>query len=513
MPHIGAVMERSLSEPQGLGEALRDLVVRSVVAGMTKRDIGGSISNVKTAFSSWDNCMQATYCKWPVIAVIVIGGLIIFSIVWCIVRCCCCGLSCCCECCYCLKCCGSCFGCCDPPQKKKYLDDPYIPPHHNQGQGGYRTEAPMTAAHSVPHFDGAVAKPEPPQYAEFETGKKAGGDELPAMPSWEGANSKKVLLEEEDAVELEQLKKPEASQNAPLMAPGSMSHPSSPNPGNSPYGAPVSQQQGSYYGNNGYGQMSRDNVSQGYDQNYGASGYGNQGYGAPGYGAAAGAMGAMGAAGAMGQQRTRTPHQDYNNGGGYGRGPMDQGYPQSRTPRPYDEYSRSGTPRSGTPGGGAYGRPPPGRSPAPPNGPYGNPGRMQSPAPSQRGYGYPQRSHTQDSYNAMRANAQDNYAPQRSYTQDGYGRQLAANPQRQYSSDSTVPLTRPETGRQYSDASFQQEPVQPSSPIQNSGGFDFTSGYSRSTPDIAPRPSPPPQQANGGGAAYPGYRAYKPQGQ
>jgi hypothetical protein len=67
MPHIGAVMERSLAEPQGFGEALRNLVARSVVAAMTKptdkRGISDSITDVKTAFSSWDNCMQAVYCK------------------------------------------------------------------------------------------------------------------------------------------------------------------------------------------------------------------------------------------------------------------------------------------------------------------------------------------------------------------------------------------------------------------------------------------------------------------
>ncbi|KAK9421064.1 hypothetical protein SUNI508_06209 [Seiridium unicorne] len=426
---------------------------------------------------------------------------------------------------------------CDTPKRKKYLDEPYIPPHHDQG---YRTEAPMTAARAVPasSYDTPIAKPEPPQYAEFETGKKTGGDELPAMPSWEGAGSKKVALEEE-AVELEQLKKPEIAQNAPLMAPGSMSSPASPNPmsmrGNSPYGAPgqnmsngympatrgvadpyamngmgqqqqQQQQQQGYnnYGSNGYGQMSRDNVNQGYDQGYGNSAYGNQaydnqGYGNQAYGEQSYGAAATAAAAPMGQGR-RTPHQDYNNAG-YRRGPTDQGYPQSRTPRPYDEYGRSmtprtGTPRSGTPGSG-YGRPPPRRSPAPPNAPYGNPDRMRSPAPQQAGqqagYGYDQRSNTSN----------------------GYGRQYPPVPSRQYSSDSAQPLTRPEQERQYTDTSYQQatpsyqqEPAEAQSPISNSGGFDFTSGYSRPQTSSS---SPPPQQATGGGSAYPGYRAYKPQ--
>ncbi|EMR72523.1 putative fibroin-3-like protein [Eutypa lata UCREL1] len=53
------------------------------------------------------------------------------------------------------------------------------------------------------------AKAEPPQYAVFDDGPKKDADSLPAMPSWEDAGSKKVLLEEEDSVEMEPLKKPE----------------------------------------------------------------------------------------------------------------------------------------------------------------------------------------------------------------------------------------------------------------------------------------------------------------
>lgn len=393
----------------------------------------------------------------------------------------------------------------------------------------------MTAARAVPasSYNEPIVKPEPPQYAEFETGKKAGGDDLPAMPSWDGAGSKKVSLEEE-AVELEQLKKPETFQNAPLMGAGSMSGPASPHPvspmyGNSPYGAP--SQNGSGYmtagrggadayamsaigqqqayntpGNNGSNrQMSRDNVNQSYNQGYGNSGYGDQGYdnqgyvgqGAQGYGDQGyGAAGAAAGAAAMGQGG-RTPYQDYNNGG-YRRGPpVDQAYPQSRTPRPYDEYGRSmsprtGTPRTGTPGGG-YGRPPPRGSPAPPNAPYANPDRTRSPAPQQGGYGYDQRSNTPNSY----------------------ARQQPQAPSRQYSSDSTQPLTRQPPQRQYTEASYhqgapsyEQEPEQSQSPIANSGGFDFSSGYARPPGSTS---TPPPQQTNGGGAAYPGYRTYKPQ--
>lgn len=464
-----------------------NLLVRSVyAAGLGKRDgtissITNSISDVKTAFSSWDNCMQATFCKWPVIAIIAIGGLIIFSFLWCIIRCMCCGLSCCCECCYCLKCCGSCCGMCDAPQKRhKYLDEPYVPPHHDQA---YRSQDPMFAPQTF--HSPVTAKPEPPQYAEFDTGKKGGGDELPQMPSWEGAGSKKVLVEDEQpAVELEQLKKPEAQPSVALMTGAASSHPASPiqmspQGTNNPYG----QQQDPYamngngqgqgynnYNNGGYGQTSRGDLSQG---------YGNQGYTDQGYGMAGAAAGAM--------ARRGTPQQDYNNGG-YGPRQMNQGYPQSRA-QTYDDYGA----RSGTPSNAGYGMAPPQRSTTDPYAP--GPNRMRSPAPPQ-GYGYDQRSNTPNSYGQ-----QYRPSPQRQYTTDSQAA-YPPGPQRQYSNDSQQPLTRPGHEQQYSEHE---------SPISNTGGFDFNSGYSRAE-NVSRHDSPAPQQTTGG-SAYPGYRPYKPQQQ
>jgi hypothetical protein len=464
-----------------------------------------------------------------VIAIIAIGGLIILGILWCIIRCACCGLSCCCECCYCLKCCGSCCGCCDPPHKKKYLDEPYIPPHHDQA---YQPQAPMTAARAVPTtptYEGSVAKPEPPQYAEFDMSKKGGVDDLPAMPSWEGANSKKVLLEEEE-VELEQLKKPEpASLNAVGSTSTSVSpvSPSTPFPGaavqnnaNSGYRMPPSRSTTDPYGANGYNNygnrngsgsfnQSRDQLNQGYDQGYGNSGYGNQaqGYGNQGYG------------GAMRQEQQNPYGSDYN-AAGYARGPMNQnqGYPQQRGARSYDDYGRSVTPRSGpprmgTPGNPAYGRPAPTASPAPYGaGAYGNHNRTQSPAPSQGGYGGAAYANVNRTQSPAPSQGGYGYA-QRSNTGNSYGRQYPPNPQRQYSNEVSQHTESSEVVTQYATAHpdpYELEKTQ--SPIQNTGGFDFTSGYSR-PPTAAPNSSPPspaPQQTTGGAAAYPGYRAYKP---
>lgn len=44
-----------------------DIVARSLQAGLEQRGViseaQGQLSDIKLAFSSWDNCMQATYCK------------------------------------------------------------------------------------------------------------------------------------------------------------------------------------------------------------------------------------------------------------------------------------------------------------------------------------------------------------------------------------------------------------------------------------------------------------------
>ncbi|KAI1345201.1 hypothetical protein F5Y15DRAFT_20452 [Xylariaceae sp. FL0016] len=503
MPHIGAVMERSLQE-RSLRDAFIQLLSRSAVAAISKRQsissVTGDLEDAKTAFSSWDNCMQASFCKWPVIAVMVIGGLIIFSIVWCIIRCCCCGLSCCCSCCQCLKCCGECCGMCDSPNKRhKHLDDPHVP--QNQAHA-YRSEPPM------PAFGNTKRISNTPQYAVFDASDKKDADALPAMPTWDDAGSRKVLLEEE-SVEMEPLKKPDPSPTAAYMNANNMSHATLPSPvspaNRNPYGVPPSAgagydgymasnhaepnvyDQGFNAYNTGYSQQSYDNVNQGY--------------------AMAGAMAGGMAAGAG---SGRTPHQDYNNGyanDGYGQGAMNQGYPQypqSRTQRPYNEdYGRSTTPgsyRGAAGNGNGYANPR--ASPGPQAGGYGygNLTRMASPGPQAGGYGARMQSPGPQTggYGARMQSPgpQTRGYPQRSNTQDSY-RQYPPPPARTYTGDSTTPLTR-----QYSEATT------PTSPLQNSAGFDFQSGYARATPT----PPPAASQTANGGKAYPGYRPYKAAG-
>lgn len=438
--------------------------------------------------------LTETSPRWPVIAIIVIGGLFIASIIWCIVRCACCGLSCCCECCYCLKCCGECCGCCDPPRgrKNKYLDEPYIPPHH--GEHGYKSQEPMNfGARPAASNYASPRSVEPPQYAEFDSGGKKGGeDSLPAMPTWETANSKKVLVDGEE-VEMDQLNKPAGTgavgangQQMPLMTgasgtPGPASPIRSPDLTTSPYGPPGGHGNAGGYlaaggaGGDPYAMDSHD----AYDQR--ASPHGSD----HGYGVAGGAM----AAGAMVGGR-RSP-RDYNNGGyGQDRG---HGYPgqgefddRSRQNNPYDDPHQyddyGGHQANGFGMAGAGGR----NSPAPrgvPNmrDPYG--GARMSPAPGgarmSPGPGGARRSPAPRGDFGRNGSFGDNTsyrAPQ----------PLRQPPQRQFSHD---------------------VPPSPTS-LRNNSGFDFNSGYSRrGSPGTQ---SPQPQQQQQQASAYPGYRAYQP---
>ncbi|PQE27482.1 hypothetical protein CJF31_00009100 [Rutstroemia sp. NJR-2017a BVV2] len=54
MPHITTAME--WSRRRGIGETMLDSFIR-------RRSVSGEISSVKDSFSSWSNCMAATYCK------------------------------------------------------------------------------------------------------------------------------------------------------------------------------------------------------------------------------------------------------------------------------------------------------------------------------------------------------------------------------------------------------------------------------------------------------------------
>ncbi|KAH7035022.1 uncharacterized protein B0I36DRAFT_86975 [Microdochium trichocladiopsis] len=566
MPHIGLAMERSL-QGGGVVDGLRNLIARSMVAALgTRQSLAGlqnGVSDAKTALSSWDNCMAVTFCKWPVIGIIILGSLILFSILWCCARCLFCGLSCCCECCMCLKCCGQCCGMCDPPggRKHKYLDEPFIPPHHDQA---YRPQAPMDYPPPQP---AAAPKREVPQYATFESDKKD-ADSLPAMPTWNDGSSQKVMVEEE--VEMEPLKKPTPSPSvaanatgrtvSPLSAQGHGSPPSvspyGPPPGragaNGYMGAaadPYAQQETGYFDGGEYGQQAQPH-GMNHSQEYGVD---------QAYGGGAGAM-AMGRQPyqqqgndmhAYGNQPLR--NQPYNQQGmevdAYGNQVQpqpygQQGFPQSQTPRPYgDEYGRSMTPggpaRSGTPGSqmrpNGYGLSTPGA--------YGydnNPARMNSPGP-QGGAGYraspgPQGGNGYGQQQGMGPSGYGRPPPRRQYTGDSQSQYSAGPMQQQYSGarqQQPYPQAPSQshdypTGGAASDyhefAGSTQQPAElyspvaiappraaelhsePASPLHNNAGFDFQSGYARASP------APAAERPAGPAAGYPGQRQYKPQG-
>ncbi|KAK3953231.1 hypothetical protein QBC32DRAFT_123498 [Pseudoneurospora amorphoporcata] len=355
MPTIDVAMRRSVQ--RGIVDGFVNLLVRSVQPALEERNVVQDFNDAKTAFSSWDNCMQVDYCKWTAIGLMIFAGLVIFSICWCIGRCLCCGLSCCCECFRCLACCGNCCGCCDPPgsRKHKYLDAPFVPPDQ-----GYKAPEPMdqgfgsrpAPSYSEPSYN-SNSKASEPQYAVFEVNKKRQtmGDSLPAMPEWEGAGSKKVLVEEE-AVELDQLKKPEettaqgagagagaavmsgAAAAIPAAGPGRGTTPRpSPPPGGqqSPYGVPAGNH-GLYGNNGGYGQN-----AQGYNQVPLASPYGQSSSPSP-YGMAASAMGPA----AVGNAGYNAP------GGGYGNQQQDAygRYGEPTRNNTYDSYGTSNVPTS-----------------------------------------------------------------------------------------------------------------------------------------------------------------------
>ena len=145
--------------------------------------------------------------QWPAIIGIIIACLIVISIIWCCARCLCCGAECCCG-------CLSCFNaCCPSPRRKKdgYEQPPpqnYSPYNQYQshqppiygGAGGYGYRGPQTATFEAP------SKNRNETYNE---------DALPAMPSWQNAQSRHV---EEDDVEMEKLDNTSAQQQSLLAA-------------------------------------------------------------------------------------------------------------------------------------------------------------------------------------------------------------------------------------------------------------------------------------------------------
>ncbi|KAF1916705.1 hypothetical protein BDU57DRAFT_516948 [Ampelomyces quisqualis] len=154
------------------------------------------LDDVRTTLSSWDNCMAKSYCKWPVIIAIVVGGLIALSVVVCIARCICCGAECVMCCCKCCSCCGS-----SGSRHRRMKSDPYgAPPPVNPYAPAPFDARPLHQqyrSHAAPAFAAAPA-PDRPQFAAFDSpAKPANEDALPAMPSWGDARDRHVAVVDE----------------------------------------------------------------------------------------------------------------------------------------------------------------------------------------------------------------------------------------------------------------------------------------------------------------------------
>ncbi|KAF1963000.1 hypothetical protein CC80DRAFT_487424 [Byssothecium circinans] len=263
-------------------------------------------TDVRETLSSWDKCMAKTYCKWPVIVAIIVGGIIVLSVVFCIARCVCCGaeLACCC-----FKCCT----CCCPSggrgnKHKRMKSDPapYPPaaPYHASAYSSAPPAIPpppidsrplnqQYRSHDAPAFRPSpffnpaptptAAKKEQPQFARFDAhGKPENEDALPAMPSWNDAKDvhvqEEVMPEKPTDMEMDRLDHNGSVTGNPMTGAAAIAGAGprrSPGPGRSPmrtgaqdgYGFPPAYQNDSFvsgvsqsrpYGqNNGYGTPQR----------------------------------------------------------------------------------------------------------------------------------------------------------------------------------------------------------------------------------------------------------------
>ncbi|KAH5319790.1 hypothetical protein HBI12_105900 [Parastagonospora nodorum] len=177
------------------------------------------LDDARNTFSSWDNCMAKAYCKWPVIIGIVVGGLIAFSVIFCIARCLCCAAECticCCKCCTCCCPSGS-SGSGHKRMKSEPTYPPYAPNPHaaNPYNANPYAQAHVAAppaplnqqyrSHAAPAFAPAPTYAhvqERPQFATFDSpSKPANEDALPAMPSWGDARDRHVEVEEQPVPE------------------------------------------------------------------------------------------------------------------------------------------------------------------------------------------------------------------------------------------------------------------------------------------------------------------------
>lgn len=352
---------------------------------------------------------------------------------------------------------------------------------------------------------------DPPQYAEFETSRKGGDDSLPSMPTWEQASSRKVEMEVE-AVEMNQLNKPQetnqsvASASAAAAASAAAVAAAAGGHGPQRQGSRDPYRQPSPMGGMGYAAQDP----------YAGNHHGYEDYGNGSYGPAASHFGGnqYGAAAGMptSPQRASPPRQEYGYRG-YDAGPPARSY--TRTPQPADPYVRA--PQAAE----VYAQMPqsPNRyaqTPQPmndytqmpeipdryaqtpqPAGPYAADPRGPSPSAMAYAVGRTGNSPAPPADFRERMGSNASPAPMAGYRTERMGSNASPAPQADYGH-----------GNQQYDTStgYGQRQAEPHSPLQNSAGFDFNSGYSRSPvqDQFGGQTSPVNQPApnNGGFTAY-----------
>lgn len=150
---------------------------------------------------------------------IIIGSLIALSLIWCLVRCLCCGLSCCCGVCSC------CNACCPSPRSRKTQNEGYqqAPPTPYNGYGGqYQPPPPMFAPGHNAGYPGGGLRGGAGSVANTATfdspSQKYNEDALPPMPSWDNATSRRVEHDEPGDVEMEKLQPTYTQQEVGLLS-------------------------------------------------------------------------------------------------------------------------------------------------------------------------------------------------------------------------------------------------------------------------------------------------------
>ncbi|KAH0499314.1 hypothetical protein TgHK011_006517 [Trichoderma gracile] len=515
MPAVDVAMVRSLRG--GIWENIVDSVARSLTAEVVRRDLaadaGNKVSEIKQTFSSWDGCMAHVYCKWPAIAIMVVGGLILISLI-----------------------------------SRKHLDEPYNP--QQSGYGGYRQEAPMAvnvpAPAPVPAFAPAASHG-PPQYAEFDVSKQ-NADALPAMPSWESANSKKIVLEEE--VEMDDLspkKEPAPQQTQAINSPryGGPQQQRGPQQQQGPMGRtdPYNRQQNNSPGfNNSYGQQPA-NPYGGHDQGYAAHDQGypaqDQGYATQGlgYGAQGQGYGAHDQVYGAHDQGYNAHDQGYNGdraygaheqpygghvqgyGGGHDQafGGHDQGLSGHQQGYGAQDVNYNGHDQGyNSHMADGYGAHQP-YDHAAPAASMMSPGH-QSPTSSQNGFGVPRQMTPGPAHMPTAPQELDGHTSPDAYGVDPHMRKSPGPGLNQRASPAPpndfaiAPQNKPVPFRTYTQAPPKALQEPPQSPIVNNSGFDFSSGYSRPQhqegPNYDRRPSESHEREDNEG--YPGYKPYSP---